>query len=161
MMIYLTGADTSLVKSSIAPQKDAANSLGGYVSSTVVSNSELNSLFDLISSYTLEKKRQETIALAIINKLSQSVNNVTLKIVVDNNAIASFKVAAVSLDSNLSMEHISNRYSEPMIGDFYKADFVRAYTRLKILSPAIAGEVINLSPFNIIVNVINGGIEGL
>ena len=46
MILYLTGANTSLRKSSEAPQTDTAKSLGGYVSSTPVPSGELNALFD-------------------------------------------------------------------------------------------------------------------
>ena len=123
MILYLTGANTSLRKSSEAPQTDTAKSLGGYVSSTPVPSGELNALFDLISAYTLEKKPRETIAVALINKLTQSIKDVTLKIVVEKDNIATFKVAAVALSESLSMEHIANRYAEPMAAEFHKVDF--------------------------------------
>lgn len=160
MMIYLTGADTSLAKSSAAPQNDASKSLGGYVSSTPVPNGELNALFDLISAYTLEKKSREIIALGLINKLTQAVTNVTLKIVVGRDALATFRVAAVTLDSSLAMERISNRYAEPLIAEFHNADFQRASVDIEILNPANVGEEIALYPFNISLTVREAGIEG-
>lgn len=160
MMIYLTGANTSLAKSSEAAQTDPAKSLGGYISSTPVPNGELNVLFDLISSFTLEKKKKETIALALVNKLDQAVNNVTLKVVVGNENLATFRVAAVKPDSSLAMEHIANRYAEPLAADFYSADFQRASVDIEITNPASAGEEIALYPFNVIVGVEESGIEG-
>ena len=159
-MIYLTGADTSLTKSAEAPQRDTAKSLGGYISSTLVPNAEVNALFDLISSYTLEKRMKETIALGLINEFDQAVTNVNLKIVVGKENIASFKVAAVRPNDVLAMEHISNRYSEPLAADFYSADFQRASVDIKIKNPAVSGEEIALYPFNVIVEVEEGGIEG-
>ena len=123
MIIFLTGAESSLVKSEVAPQNDAGKSLGGYVSSTPVSSGEVNALFDLISSYTLEKRKRETIALGLVNKLSQAVTNVTLKIVVDKENLATFRVAAVALNNSMAMEKIANRYAEPMSAEFHNADF--------------------------------------
>lgn len=161
MMIYLTGANSSLVKSPDAPQTDTAKSLGGYVSSTPVPNGELNVLFDLISAYTLEKRQKETIALALVNKLSQPVTDVTLKIVVGKGDLATFRVAAVALDSdNMSMEHISNRYAEPMAAEFHNVDFQRASVDIEILNPAGIGEEIALYPFNVSFEVTESGIEG-
>ena len=160
MMIYLTGANTSLAKSSEAAQTDPAKSLGGYISSTPVPNGELNVLFDLISSFTLEKKKKETIALALVNKLDQAVNNVTLKVVVGNENLATFRVAAVKPDSSLAMEHIANRYAEPMAADFYSADFQRASVDIEITNSASAGEEIALYPFNVVAVVEESGIEG-
>lgn len=159
-MIYLTGADTSLVKSADAPQTDTAKSLGGYVSSTPVPNGELNALFDLISAYTLEKKQKETIAIALVNKLASAVTDVTLKIVVGKDNLATFRIAAVTLDSSLAMEHIPNRYAEPMAADFYNADFQRASVDIEITNPASAGEEIALYPFNVSFEVEESGIEG-
>ena len=160
MMIYLTGANTSLAKSSEAAQTDPAKSLGGYISSTPVPNGELNVLFDLISSFTLEKKKKETIALALVNKLDQAVNNVTLKVVVGNENLATFRVAAVKPDSSLAIEHIANRYAEPLAADFYSADFQRASVDIEITNPASVGEEIALYPFNVVVGVEEIGIEG-
>lgn len=160
MMIYLTGANTSLVKSSEAAQTDPAKSLGGYISSTPVPNGELNALFDLISSHTLEKKKKETIALGLVNKLDKAVNNVTLKVVVGNENLATFRVAAVKPDNYLAMEHIANRYAEPLAADFYSADFQRASVDIEITNPASMGEEIALYPFNVVAEVEESGIEG-
>src|SRR5574344_1835612 len=160
MMLYLTGADTSLIKSPVAPQNDSAKSLGGYISSTPVPNSEINILFDLISSYTLETKKKETIALELINKLSQAVTNVTLRVVVKKDNLVTFKIAAVRLSDSKAMERISNRYAEPLDATFYNADFQRASVDIQITNPAGIGEEIALYPFNVSFEVTEAGIEG-
>ena len=160
MIIFLTGAESSLVKSEVAPQNDAGKSLGGYVSSTPVSSGEVNALFDLISSYTLEKRKRETIALGLVNKLPQAVTNVTLKIVVDKENLATFRVAAVALNNSMAMEKIANRYAEPMSAEFHNADFQRASVDIEITNPASVGEEIALYPFNISFDVSESGIEG-
>ena len=160
MMIYLTGASSSLAKGQ-AEQTDASKSLGGYISSTPVPNGALNSLFDLISSYTLQKRQKETIAIGLVNKFDKAVENVTLKIVSNEENIASFKVAAVDIDnSNYYMESISGRYQEPMQSQFHDATFQRSSVDLEIEFPANAGEEIALFPFNVSFEVEDGGLEG-
>jgi len=161
MMIYLTGAATSLTKTQDNPQSDASRSLGGYISSTPVPNAALNTLFDLISSYTLEKKSKETIAIGLINQFDKPVRDIELKIVTDENHEAVFKIAAVAVSSDdYAMEKIANRYQEPMLAEFYDASFYRAAVDLKIEQYASAGEEIALFPFNVSFEVKETGIEG-
>lgn len=161
MMLYLTGAGASLVKTQDNPQTDAAKSLGGYISSTPVPNAALNSLFDLISAYTLEKRQKETIAIGLINQFDKEVKDIELKIVTDENHEAIFKIAAVAVSTdNYAMEHIANRYQEPMLAEFYDASFYRAAVDLKINQYASEGEEIALYPFNVSFEVKETGIEG-
>lgn len=160
MMIYLTGAGASLAKSPSNPQSEVSKSLGGYISSTPVPNGALNVLFDLLSSYALEKKLKETIAIGLINQLGYDVKDVELKIVMHDDNDAIFKVAAVSVGSDYAMEQISSRYQEPMNAQFHDASFYRTAVEIEITNPAIAGEEIAVYPFNVVVNVIEGGIEG-
>lgn len=161
MLLYLTGASTSLVKSEDNPQTDASKSLGGYISSTPAPNAALNSLFDMISSYTLEKKQKETIALGLINQLETAVKNVELKIVTDVDDVATFKVAAVAVNSdNYRMESISSRYQEPMAAEFHDASFYRACVDLEVTQYAGKDEEIALYPFGISFVVHEEGWEG-
>lgn len=161
MLLYLTGASTSLVKSEDNPQTDASKSLGGYISSTPAPNAALNSLFDMISSYTLEKRQKETIALGLINQLETDVKNVELKIVTDVDNVATFKVAAVSVSSdNYRMESISSRYQEPMAAEFHDASFYRACVDLEVTQYAGKDEEIALYPFGISFVVQEEGWEG-
>lgn len=160
MMIYLTGASASLAKSADNPQSDVNRSLGGYISSTPVPNAAINSLFDLISSYTLEKRQKETIAIGLINQLDKAVKDVELKVVTDPDNEATFKIAAVSVGSNYLMEQIANRYQEPMSAEFYDASFYRAAVDIEITQYASEGEEIALYPFNVVVEVLKTGIEG-
>ena len=160
MLLYLTGAQTSLAKGENAPQTDASRSLGGYVSSTPVPNASLNSLFVIISSYTIEKKQKETVAIALVNKLDKAATNVELKIVTDDDNIASFKVAAVSVGDDYRMESIANRYQEPMAAEFHDASFYRACVDIKVKQPASRGEEIALYPFGISFTVQRTGCDG-
>lgn len=161
MLLYLTGASTSLVKSEDNPQTDASKSLGGYISSTPAPNAALNSLFDMISSYTLEKRQKETIAIGLINQLETAVKNVELKIVTDVDNVAIFKVAAVAVNSdNYRMESISSRYQEPMAAEFHDASFYRACVDLEVTQYAGKDEEIALYPFGISFVVQEEGWEG-
>lgn len=160
MMLYLTGAQASLKRSQDNSQTDVNKSLGGYVSSSPVPNNALNVLFDLISSYTLEKKQSETIAIALINQFDYPVQDVELKIVTNDSNEAVFKVAAVSVGADYQMEQIANRYQEPLNAEFFDASFYRAAVELEVKTPAVEGEEIILYPFNIVINVLESGIEG-
>lgn len=160
MMLYLTGAQASLKRSQDNSQTDVNKSLGGYVSSSPVPNNALNVLFDLLSAYTLEKRQKETIAIGLINQFNYPVKDVELKIVTNDSNEAIFKVAAVSVGADYQMEQIANRYQEPLNAEFFDASFYRAAVELEVKTPAVEGEEIILYPFNILINVLEGGIEG-
>jgi len=160
MMLYLTGASVSLSKSSDAPQTDVQKSLGGYISSSVVPNGAINSLFDMISLNTLKNRTKEIIAVGLINKLDIKVTNVEVKMVTKPNFVGKFKVAAVSVDDDYLMEHIDNRYAEPIQAEFHDIDFYRASVIAEILNPAVAGEVIDFDPFRVTAIVTESGMKG-
>jgi len=159
-MLFLTGAQHSLSKSNDNPQSDPNNSLGGYVSSTPVPNGAINVLFDLVSSYTIEKRQKETIAIALINKFETAVTGVELKLVSDDTNLSFYKISAVGLGEEKVMESIGNRYQEPMMSEFHNASFYRAAVEMKVISPAKSGESIAIYPFNVVVTVEEEGVEG-
>lgn len=151
MMLFLTGASSSLTNSGGMPQDDPMKSLGGYVSISPVPNAALNSLFDLVSLKSIKEKTRETIAIALINKLNKPVSDVNLKIVSGQDSVCSFKIAAVSLDENYCMEHISNRYSQPIMAEFYDATFNPGSVDVEITRLPIPGEEVDFSPFDVMV----------
>ena len=160
MMLYLTGAASSLANSPEAPQIDVSKSLGGYISSSVVPNGSLNALFDMISLTTLKNKPKELVGLGLINKFDYAVSNVELRIVTKPDYVGKFKVAATAVGDDYMMEHVANRYSEPMQAEFNDVDFYRAAVTGEIVVPAVSGEVISIQPFDINVEVESGGMEG-
>lgn len=160
MMLYLTGAEMSITKSNNAPQNDPANSLGGYVSSSPVPNASVNALFDLLSIQTLKDKKKETLAIGLINKFDYDVKDVKVKIITKKRNVATFRLAAVELDSNLCMEHIPNRYAEPMQAEFHNVDFTRTSVAVTIINPGVVGEIIYLEPFNVTVEIEENGFDG-
>lgn len=160
MMLYLTGAASSLAKSQEAGQNDVSKSLGGYISSSIVPNGSINALFDTISLNTLKNKPKETIAIALINKFNEAVANVSVKLVTKADNIGKFKIAAVGVGEDYCMEHIDNRYAEPIQAEFHDVDFYRASVNAEIKNPCIAGEIIYLEPFNVTIEVEKSGIDG-
>lgn len=159
MMLYLTGAQSSVVKASEAPQTDTSKSLGGYISSTPVPNASVNALFDLVSMQTIKDKQKETIALGLVNKFDYSVYSVDIRILTKKDNVCRFKVAAVNVDENLQMEHLINRYAEPMQAEFVSADFYRAAVEVEITTPGVDGEIINFDPFDIDATIEGSGID--
>lgn len=157
--LYLTGAQGSIAKSAEQPQPDPTKSLGGFVSSTLVPNNSINSLFDIVSQLTIEKRLPETIAIGLINGDSD-ITDIELKIITDNHYQCDFMIAAVGLDESFCMEHISSRYQEPLNATFHDATFYRAFVELEVKKSASVGEVINLQPFDVFVEVSESGIEG-
>lgn len=159
MMLYLTGASSSS-KSNEAPQDDTMKSLGGYISSSPVPNGALNALFDLVSVKTIKERNKETVAIGLINKFDDAVSDVSLKIVGEQDNVCCFKIAATTVDKNYCMEHISNRYAEPINAEFYDATFFRGSVDVEIITPAVSGEEIAFEPFGIIATVAASGTEG-
>lgn len=161
MMLFLTGATSSLVKSGgNSPQSEISRSLGGFVSSSPAPSGAINSMFDLISSLTIEKMQKETIAISLVNKFSGSVKNVTLKVIGKDSNLAEFKVSAVKIGKEMYMEKLNNRYQEPIQSEFHDASFSRAGVNVKVVNPAIAGEEIVIYPFDVDVTVLESGLEG-
>lgn len=151
MMLFLTGASSSLINSGGTPQSDSMKSLGGYVSNSPVPNGALNSLFDFVSLKSIKDRTKETIAIALINKFNEPVYDVSLKVVCSKDSSCSFKVSAVSLNSEYCMEHINNRYSQPMMAEFHDATFNSASVDVEIIKLPIKDEEVHFSPFEVTV----------
>lgn len=150
MMLYLTGANNSLKISESAPQNDPRLSLGGYVSSTPVPNSAINSLFDQISLLTLQNKPVECMAFALVNKSGKTVSDIEVKIAGSDDDICQFEIGAIKVN-DFQMESLHNRYQLPIGVSFHNADFRRAGVQVTIVSPARLDEEFVLTPFNVLV----------
>lgn len=159
MMLYLTGATASQTSSEVT-QDDPMKSLGGYISNSPVPNGAINALFDLVSMKTIKDKAKECVAIGLVNKFDVPVADISAKIISDRNNVCGFKIAAVATDDKLCMEHINNRYSEPMNAEFYDVTFYRASVYVEIVSPGIVDEEIVFDPFDVTAVVKEAGIEG-
>ena len=151
MILLLTGASSSIVSSGGVPQDDPMKSLGGYVSNSPVPNGAINSLFDLVSLKGIKDATKETIAVALINKHSEVVTDVSIRVVCSQDNACSFKIAAVSLDNNYCMEHIDNRYSQPMLAEFHEVNFNPASVDVEIVTLPQKYEEVDFSPFDVTV----------
>lgn len=158
-MLFLTGASSSLANSGGTPQDDPMKSLGGYVSNSPVPNGALNTLFDFVSLRSIKDKTKETIGIALVNKFDKPVSDISLKIVSGQDNVCSFKIAAVSLDENYCMEHISNRYSQPIMAEFYDATFNPGSVDVEIIRLPIPGEEVDFSPFDVMVQFSNSNYD--
>lgn len=159
MMLYLTGATASLNKGGVA-QDDPMKSLGGYISLSPVPNGAINTLFDYISIKSMKDKQTETLAFGLINEFETPVSDLKIKIISSPENICSFKVGVVEVGEDYQMEHINNRYSEPIMVEFFDADFHRTAVNVEITQPAAVGEEIFLKPFDVTVEVSEDGYNG-
>jgi len=110
-------------------QNDPNQSLGGFISSSIVSNDVLDNLFSSLSNINLEDNLNNYCLLAIKNE--DTVNEKTnLRIYWDyqENNISTLEISAVtpSIDScnRYFFEKISNKNSKPLIASFVEAEGV-------------------------------------
>jgi len=112
-----------------AVQTKPQMSLGGYKSSTTLTNSQFENLFSDITNVTVQNFNQnQYVGLVLKNELGSDITGVKLWFEYLENSYSLFRVAAVdmSIDAseNLQMEHISDMYSKPLNGEFFEADTV-------------------------------------
>jgi len=159
MFLYLTGAQSSL-NSGGNSQGEVNKSLGGYISTNPVPNNSLNTLFDFVSMLTLETRYKETLALGLVNKLPHPVNNIRMKMVVEDFNVCEFKVGISFVSDTMAMEHINNMHEEPLGVEWLDLDFYRAFVDVNIITPAVKDEEIFFEPFGVSVNVEEGDFDG-
>lgn len=121
MKLYYTGSKTYL---GTQPKKEF--SLGGFVSSSIVPNSQLGNLFSDITKYTTGNEITEVIGIILKNETGSTVNDILFNFSLPESPVASYQIAAVQLsqdsDNNYYMEEIANQYSLPYYATFYSAD---------------------------------------
>lgn len=106
----------------LTPQNNPYLSLGGLVSSTVVPNSRLNSLFSDGSYSSNKQGTVETKALILENESGSSVTSVTLGYQYSAHPDFKIEIAVVTLTSNQLMEQIGNSRDTPFYGTFSEAN---------------------------------------
>lgn len=110
-----------------APQENPVNSIGGYKSSTPLSNGLIDSIFDELSLRGMANNSPQYKAIVLVNDSESLVTNLQLYFKIPENQISycDFTVAAVqmSLDSegNPIMERTQNLYAKPFYAQFYPA----------------------------------------
>ena len=96
----------------------------------------------------------------MINEFETPVSDLKIKIISSPENVCSFKVGVVAVGEDYQMEHINNRYSEPIMVEFFDATFHRTAVNVEITKPAAVGEEIFLKPFDITVEISEDGYNG-
>jgi hypothetical protein len=97
-------------------------SLGGFISSSVVSNDRYKNLFSDVSCYSVQENKDEYIGLALLNETGADVQNVTFYFTYPEQRQKDIEIAFVSFNANDEMEIIPNSYSAPYNATFNAAD---------------------------------------
>lgn len=163
MMLYLTGSSISPIDSNWGnPQTNIEKSLGGFVSNSPVPNAALNKIFDSISSVTLRDKQFEIIGVGLVNRFEGKVaTNIVVKIINSDNNLAKYEIAVNELTDKLLMEHIENRYQEPIQSTFFNSDFKRACVDIIINSLGAIGEIFTIEPFGVNCEILESSYDGI
>lgn len=112
MVLYYSGADRVGMA-----QNQPEKSLGGYISTSVIPNGMINSIFSTISRSVVEKQKRDTRLIVLTNTTGVIVTDVKIYIEQTPNSVSNIKMAAVSPAtdqcSNLFFESIPNTESLP------------------------------------------------
>lgn len=112
--LYYTGAVNNE-----SAQTDFQKSLGGYISTSIIPNSRINSLFEDESMTSKSEKKEQNICIAIKNITENDLTNFSLYCESQDFEIS----AAIVLPSkdkcgDLYFEKLQTRFDKPYYGDF-------------------------------------------
>lgn len=103
-------------------QPNNSLSLGGYKSSSIVKNDDLNNLFDEISLYGMSEGKTEYRAIMFTNTTPAPMNNVKLYVEKIGEPFCEFAINITSTvkdpEGNDWMERVQDVFSRPIMGDF-------------------------------------------
>lgn len=113
--LYYTGASAPL-----EPQTEPNKSLGGFISSTVIPNSRINTIFRDESIYSKSKNTPEVICIAIKNETAVDLENLKLFSEISETYEVHAAVVSPSEDScsNLTFETLESQEELPYYGEF-------------------------------------------
>lgn len=106
----------------LQPQPNPSASLGGFVSSSIVPNLRINSLFSDGSYFSSKNGSVETKALILENETSSGITALTIGYEYSTNPDFKIEIAIVSLTSNQLMEQIGNVRDTPYYATFSEAN---------------------------------------
>lgn len=110
-----------------APQDVPVNSVGGYKSSTPISNDLLDSVFDELSLRGMADGQPQYKAIVLVNEGTEAVTNLQLWFSTPEDQVTycNFTVAATQMstdaEGNPIMERSPNMYSKPYYAQFFPA----------------------------------------
>lgn len=94
-------------------QANPERSLGGFKSSTPVTNDDFSNLFDEISLMTIKTNRDEYRAIVLVNQFSETVKNIVIRLRRPDDAICSYKMAITPLNGvNKYNQHYMENVAE-------------------------------------------------
>jgi hypothetical protein len=124
MQFFYTGSSTFQ-----GQQNDPNLSLGGFISSTVVSNNSLNNIFSDLSYQTVQQKRQEVRGLILKNTLGTDATTISFGYQYPD--VPTFKLEVAFVAINLStpqvIEKIANGQANPYFATFVEANMDLAH----------------------------------
>ena len=110
-----------------AQQDNPVNSVGGYKSSTPISNDLLDSVFDELSLKGMFDGQPQYKAIVIVNEGTEAITNLQLWFSTPENQVTycNFTVAATQMsqdaEGNPIMERTENMYAKPYYSTFFPA----------------------------------------
>lgn len=134
MKLFYSGA-----QSLDSEQQNPIKSLGGFRSSTMIPNGDLNSLFDDVSLNSIEERLKEVKVCYLKNTKTTSLSEITLFTEQSTDSPFSLRIGAVS---GLNAELLGSKNQIPYGVQFYKSDSVFSYSDLICNKDFVPGETV-------------------
>lgn len=123
-------------------QKNANNSIGGFLSNTPIPNGLKNNIFSFVTNYSLSNSNPETKLIGLWNNSEKNYENVTVKFIVPENSIFDYEIALVyptDCDGSDKYEVLSSSSSIPYYAVLEALNNNEDYIIGKILSDKSVG----------------------
>ena len=109
-------------------QTKKSSSLGGYQSSLVVPNDDLNNLFGDISPFSINQNKAQYIGLMLKYETAGDLPDMLFYFDYPDNCYSKLEIAAITPttdpDGNYLIEHVDTQYIKPYSATFVEADGV-------------------------------------
>ena len=109
------------------PQSNPERSLGGFMSSTPVANSDFSNLFDELSIMTIKSGRSEYRAIMLYNESDSAYRNIFIKMEKSEDCLCDYELSVgemihINKYGQKSMENVSSINHRPFNAEFIKMD---------------------------------------
>jgi len=137
MRLFYTGAS---IKN--GTQENPLQSLGGFLSSTVVPNNRKGSTFPDLDLLDLDKDIEHVMCFILKNETTQSIQDVKIYSELIQGQRAKYELAAVTVNGNGSVERVNDLKSSPYVGTFF--DISGIAEEVTLVSTLVEGGMIGL-----------------
>lgn len=149
--LYYTGSDSYLKE-----QKNPNQSLGGFVSKSLVPSNLLEAFFSDISNFSIQNDLTEIKMFALKNETLNTIEDIMMYIVPKENSISKVSFSVIQPNSQncgtgceYYFEKISSIRDMPVHSqNFYDCTSFKPSNRIELATPASLGEVITLLGVN-------------